>query len=211
MHLLLRQKASFNSPVWFNMGVETLPQCSATFINSVEDGMDSILALARTEWMLLAYGAGTGSNLSSIRSSKELLAGGAPAPGPLSFMRGLDAFAAVIKSGGKMRRAARMVLLNVDHPDVMDFIRCKAREEKKAWALIEAGYDPSLNGEAYASVFFQNSNNSVRVTDAFMKAVVDDGPWRSSWASPGIPRRRLPGTATTTVRWGWAMPTWARC
>ncbi|HLL53554.1 MAG TPA: vitamin B12-dependent ribonucleotide reductase, partial [Myxococcaceae bacterium] len=176
-HLLLRQKAAFNSPVWFNVGVEEQPQCSACFINSVDDSMDSILTLAKTEGMLFKYGSGTGSNLSSIRSSKELLAGGGTASGPVSFMKGFDAFAGVIKSGGKTRRAAKMVILNADHPDVLDFIRCKADEEKKAWALIDAGYDGSFNGEAYGSVFFQNSNNSVRVTDGFMKAVVEDLPW----------------------------------
>ncbi|MGA9523984.1 MAG: vitamin B12-dependent ribonucleotide reductase [Myxococcaceae bacterium] len=176
-HLLLRQKAAFNSPVWFNVGVEEHPQCSACFINSVDDSMESILGLAKTEGMLFKYGSGTGSNLSSIRSSKELLAGGGTASGPVSFMKGFDAFAGVIKSGGKTRRAAKMVILNADHPDVLEFIRCKASEEKKAWALIDAGYDGSFNGEAYASIFFQNSNNSVRVTDDFMKAVVEDKPW----------------------------------
>ncbi|PTL78196.1 vitamin B12-dependent ribonucleotide reductase [Vitiosangium sp. GDMCC 1.1324] len=176
-HLLLRQKAAFNSPVWFNVGVEEHPQCSACFINSVGDSMESILGLAKTEGMLFKYGSGTGSNLSTIRSSKELLAGGGTASGPVSFMKGFDAFAGVIKSGGKTRRAAKMVILNADHPDVLDFVRCKANEEKKAWALIEAGYDPSFNGEAYSSVFFQNSNNSVRVTDEFMRAVVNDGAW----------------------------------
>jgi ribonucleoside-diphosphate reductase alpha chain len=176
-HLLLRQKAAFNSPVWFNVGVEEHPQCSACFINSVDDSMESILGLCRTEGMLFKYGSGTGSNLSSIRSSRELLAGGGTASGPVSFMKGFDAFAGVIKSGGKTRRAAKMVILNADHPDVLDFVRCKATEEKKAWALIDAGYDGSFNGEAYGSIFFQNSNNSVRVTDDFMKAVVEDKPW----------------------------------
>src|SRR6266851_3215797 len=175
-HLLLRQKASFNSPVWFNVGVEEHPQCSACFINSVDDSMDSILTLAKTEGMLFKYGSGTGSNLSSIRSSRELLAGGGTASGPVSFMKGFDAFAGVIKSGGKTRRAAKMVILNSDHPDILPFIKCKASEEKKAWALIDAGYDSSFNGEAYSSIFFQNSNNSVRVTDEFMNAVVEDEP-----------------------------------
>ena len=186
-HLLLRQKASFNSPVWFNVGVEAQPQCSACFINSVEDSMDSILTLARTEGMLFKYGSGTGSNLSTIRGSKELLAGGGTASGPVSFMKGFDAFAGVIKSGGKTRRAAKMVILNADHPDILDFIRCKSAEEKKAWALIDAGYDPSFNGEAYSSVFFQNSNNSVRVTDDFMKAVVNDGAWTTKAVRDGHP------------------------
>ncbi|WP_224361805.1 vitamin B12-dependent ribonucleotide reductase [Hyalangium versicolor] len=186
-HLLLRQKASFNSPVWFNVGVEPHPQCSACFINSVEDHMESILTLAKTEGMLFKYGSGTGTNLSSLRASRELLAGGGTASGPVSFMKGFDAFAGVIKSGGKTRRAAKMVILNAEHPDVLDFIRCKSLEEKKAWALIEAGYDPSFNGEAYTSVFFQNSNNSVRVTDEFMKAVESDGAWTTRAVRDGRP------------------------
>ncbi|HVG57053.1 MAG TPA: vitamin B12-dependent ribonucleotide reductase [Hyalangium sp.] len=186
-HLLLRQKAAFNSPVWFNVGVEAHPQCSACFINSVEDSMESILTLAKTEAMLFKYGSGTGSNLSTLRSGRELLKGGGTASGPVSFMKGFDAFAGVIKSGGKTRRAAKMVILNAEHPDVLEFIRCKASEEKKAWALIEAGYDPSFNGEAYSSVFFQNSNNSVRVTDEFMQAVVDDGAWTTRAVKDGRP------------------------
>jgi ribonucleoside-diphosphate reductase alpha chain len=143
-HLLVYQKAAFNSPVWFNCGFETAPQCSACFINSVKDTMDSILTLARTEGMLFKFGSGTGSNLSAIRSSKELLAGGGTASGPVSFMKGYDAFAGVIKSGGKTRRAAKMVILNAEHPDIMEFINCKVEEEKKAWALIDAGYDVRL-------------------------------------------------------------------
>jgi len=178
-HLLVYQKAAFNSPVWFNVGFEKHPQCSACFINSVQDTMESILGLAKTEGMLFKYGSGTGSNLSNIRSSKELLAGGGTASGPVSFMKGFDAFAGVIKSGGKTRRAAKMVILNADHPDVEEFINCKVEEEKKAWALIDAGYDGSFTGPAYASVFFQNSNNSVRVTDEFMRAVMDDGDWQT--------------------------------
>jgi ribonucleoside-diphosphate reductase alpha chain len=178
-HLLVFQKAAFNSPVWFNVGFEKHPQCSACFINAVQDTMESILTLARTEGMLFKYGSGTGSNLSSIRSSRELLAGGGTASGPVSFMKGFDAFAGVIKSGGKTRRAAKMVILNADHPDIQDFINCKVEEEKKAWALIDAGYDGSFTGPAYASVFFQNSNNSVRVTDEFMRAVMDDGEWQT--------------------------------
>src|SRR6187549_2336174 len=174
-HLLVYQKAAFNSPVWFNVGIEPHPQCSACFINAVQDTMDSILGLAKTEGMLFKYGSGTGSNLSAIRSSKELLAGGGTASGPVSFMKGFDAFAGVIKSGGKTRRAAKMVILNAEHPDIVDFINCKVEEEKKAWALIDAGYDGSFTGTAYTSVFFQNSNNSVRVTDDFMRAVLDDG------------------------------------
>ncbi len=178
-HLLVYQKASFNSPVWFNCGFEPHPQCSACFINSVSDTMDSILSLARTEGMLFKFGSGTGSNLSPIRSSKELLAGGGTASGPVSFMKGFDAFAGVIKSGGKTRRAAKMVILNADHPDIVEFVHCKVEEEKKAWALIDAGYDGSFTGPAYSSVFFQNSNNSVRVTDEFMRAVLDDGEWQT--------------------------------
>jgi ribonucleoside-diphosphate reductase alpha chain len=176
-HILIYQKAAFNSPVWFNCGFEKAPQCSACFINSVQDTMDSILSLARTEGMLFKFGSGTGTNLSPIRSSKELLAGGGTASGPVSFMKGYDAFAGVIKSGGKTRRAAKMVILNADHPDIVEFINCKVEEEKKAWALIDAGYDGSFTGTAYSSVFFQNSNNSVRVTDDFMRAVLDDSTW----------------------------------
>jgi ribonucleoside-diphosphate reductase alpha chain len=178
-HLLVYQKAAFNSPVWFNVGFEKAPQCSACFINSVQDTMESILGLAKTEGMLFKFGSGTGSNLSSIRSSRELLAGGGTASGPVSFMKGFDAFAGVIKSGGKTRRAAKMVILNADHPDIVEFVNCKVEEEKKAWALIDAGYDGSFTGPAYSSVFFQNSNNSVRVTDEFMRAVLDDGEWQT--------------------------------
>ena len=176
-HLLVHQKMSFNSPVWFNVGIEARPQCSACFINSVQDTMSSIMDLAKTEAMLFKFGSGAGSNLSTIRSSKEKMTGGGTASGPVSFMRGYDAFAGVVKSGGKTRRAAKMVILDADHPDVVDFIDSKLNEEKKAWALIEAGYDPSFTGEAYGSVAFQNANHSVRVTDAFMQAVVDDKEW----------------------------------
>jgi ribonucleoside-diphosphate reductase alpha chain len=178
-HILVYQKAAFNSPVWFNCGFEKSPQCSACFINSVQDTMDSILTLARTEGMLFKFGSGTGTNLSPIRSSKELLAGGGTASGPVSFMKGYDAFAGVIKSGGKTRRAAKMVILDADHPDIVEFINCKVEEERKAWALIDAGYDGSFTGTAYSSVFFQNSNNSVRVTDDFMRAVLDDSTWET--------------------------------
>jgi ribonucleoside-diphosphate reductase alpha chain len=198
-HLLLNQKVAFNSPVWFNVGCDRLepnsdaqnwhwnaesrqvefsvtgytkPQCSACFINSVNDSLDSILTLAKTEGMLFKWGSGAGSNLSSIRGSMETLSGGGTASGPLSFMRGFDAFAGVIKSGGKTRRAAKMVILNIDHPDIEDFIECKVKEEEKAWHLIQAGYDGSgPDSEAYSSIFFQNANNSVRVTDEFMHAV----------------------------------------
>ena len=202
-HMLLTQKVAFNSPVWFNVGCDRLepqadgqnwhwdpatggvkyaatgyrnPQCSACFINSVEDSLDSILTLAKTEGMLFKWGSGTGTNLSPIRGSMELLSGGGQASGPLSFMRGFDAFAGVIKSGGKTRRAAKMVILNVDHPDIMDFIECKAREEAKAFTLIKAGYDGSgPDSEAFSSIFFQNANNSVRVSDEFMRAYENDG------------------------------------
>ncbi len=184
-HLLVQQKAAFNSPVWFNCGFEKAPQCSACFINSVLDTMDSILTLARTEGMLFKFGSGTGTNLSTIRSSKELLAGGGTASGPVSFMKGYDAFAGVIKSGGKTRRAAKMVILDAQHPDIVEFINCKVEEEKKAWALIDAGYDGSFTGTAYSSVFFQNSNNSVRVTDDFMRAVLDDGVWETHAVTDG--------------------------
>ena len=183
--LLVRQKAAFNSPVWFNCGFEKAPQCSACFINSVDDTMESILTLAKTEGMLFKFGSGTGTNLSPIRSSRELLAGGGTASGPVSFMKGYDAFAGVIKSGGKTRRAAKMVILNADHPDVMEFINCKVDEERKAWALIDAGYDGSFTGPAYSSVFFQNSNNSLRVPDEFMRAVLDDGEWKTRAVTDG--------------------------
>jgi len=184
-HLLVYQKGSFNSPVWFNCGFEKAPQCSACFINAVQDTMESILGLAKTEGMLFKFGSGTGSNLSAIRSSREVLAGGGTASGPVSFMKGFDAFAGVIKSGGKTRRAAKMVILNAEHPDIEEFINCKVEEEKKAWALIDAGYDGSFTGVAYGSVFFQNSNNSVRVTDEFMRAVLDDGEWQTRSVTTG--------------------------
>jgi ribonucleoside-diphosphate reductase alpha chain len=176
-HLLVHQKMSFNSPVWFNVGIEEKPQCSACFINSVQDSMSSIMDLAKTEAMLFKFGSGAGSNLSTIRSSKEKMSGGGTASGPVSFMKGYDAFAGVVKSGGKTRRAAKMVILDAGHPDVLEFIDSKLNEEKKAWALIEQGYDPSFTGEAYGSVFFQNANHSVRVTDEFMKAVEGDQEW----------------------------------
>jgi ribonucleoside-diphosphate reductase alpha chain len=214
-HLLLQQKAAFNSPVWFNVGCDRIepnsdaqnwhwneveqkveygvagyrkPQCSACFINSVHDSLDSILTLAKTEGMLFKWGSGTGSNLSPLRSSTEALSGGGTASGPLSFMKGFDAFAGVIKSGGKTRRAAKMVILNVDHPDIVDFVECKQKEEAKAWALIEHGYDGSgPDSDAYASVFFQNANNSVRVNDDFMYAVVRDGEFSTHAVKDGRP------------------------
>jgi ribonucleoside-diphosphate reductase alpha chain len=214
-HLLLQQKAAFNSPVWFNVGCDRIepnsdaqnwhwnpqpqrveygavgyknPQCSACFINSVHDSLDSILTLAKTEGMLFKWGSGTGTNLSPLRSSIEGLSGGGTASGPLSFMKGFDAFAGVIKSGGKTRRAAKMVILNVDHPDVMEFIECKQKEEAKAWALIEMGYDGSgPDSDAYSSIFFQNANNSVRVTDDFMYAVLRDGDFSTRSVKDGHP------------------------
>jgi ribonucleoside-diphosphate reductase alpha chain len=176
-HMLVQQKMAFNSPVWFNVGVEEKPQCSACFILSVEDTMESILEWCKTEGMIFKGGSGSGVNLSAIRSSKEQLSAGGQASGPISFMRGADSIAGSIKSGGKTRRAAKMVVLNVDHPDVEEFIECKVNEERKAYALGEAGWDMSLNGDAWASVQFQNANNSVRVTDDFMHAALDGRPW----------------------------------
>ena len=204
-HMLLTQKMAFNSPVWFNVGCDRLepfaagqnwhwdpmtggvvhaatgyknPQCSACFINSVEDSMEGIMDLARTEALLFKYGSGTGTNFSSLRSSREHVTGGGTASGPLSFMRGLDAFAGVIKSGGKTRRAAKMAILNVEHPDIVDFIECKAKEEAKAHTLIRNGYDGSgPDSEAFSSIFFQNANNSVRVSDEFMHAYETDGEY----------------------------------
>jgi ribonucleoside-diphosphate reductase alpha chain len=186
--ILINQRAAFNSPVWFNVGVSANPQCSACFINSVQDDMRSILQLAVTEGMLFKYGSGTGSNLSSLRSSREnLAASSGKSSGPVSFMRGYDAFAGVIKSGGKTRRAAKMVILNIDHPDIQEFTWCKAKEEKKAHALIDAGFDGSLNGDAYSSIFFQNANNSVRVTDAFMEAADRDADFWTKFVTSGEP------------------------
>ncbi len=190
--LLVNQHMSFNSPVWFNVGIEEHPQCSACFINSVRDSMSSILDLAKTEGMLFKYGSGTGSNLSTLRSSREKLSGGGTASGPVSFMKGFDAFAGVIKSGGKTRRAAKMVILNADHPDITDFINCKADEEKKAWALIEAGYDGGFNvpNGAYDSIAYQNANHSIRVTDEFMKAVLEDKEWVTKAVMDGRPMEK---------------------
>ncbi len=185
--LLVNQHLSFNSPVWFNVGIEEKPQCSACFINSVEDRMGSILDLAKTEGMLFKYGSGSGVNLSPLRSKRETLSGGGNASGPVSFMRGLDAFAGVIKSGGTNRRAAKMVVLDVGHPDIMEFVQCKASEEDKARKLIDAGYSGGLDGEAYNSVFFQNANNSVRVTDAFMRKVAEDRDWTTRFVASGEP------------------------
>src|SRR6202163_13823 len=213
VHLLIRQHVAFNSPVWFNVGCDriepksdatnwhwnfttnqvefgvtgyTRPQCSACFINSLKDSLDSILTLAKTEGMLFKWGSGTGTNLSTLRSSTEVLSGGGTASGPLSFMKGFDAFAGVIKSGGKTRRAAKMLILNIDHPDIVDFIECKSKEEAKAHALVAAGYDGSSpDAEAYSSIFFQNANNSVRVTDDFMYAVVRDTDFSTKTVTDG--------------------------
>jgi ribonucleoside-diphosphate reductase alpha chain len=189
-HLLVEQKMAFNSPVWFNVGVQARPQCSACFINSVQDNMDSIMNLAKTEGMLFKWGSGTGTNFSSLRGSRESLSGGGIASGPVSFMKGFDAFAGVIKSGGKTRRAAKMVILNVDHPDIMEFIESKTKEERKAHVLIEQGYNSSIDGEAYSSVFFQNANHSIRVTDDFMRAAEEDRDWWTRNVNDGEPADR---------------------
>ncbi|MGH9684619.1 MAG: vitamin B12-dependent ribonucleotide reductase [Candidatus Acidiferrales bacterium] len=186
-HLLVEQKMAFNSPVWFNVGVQAKPQCSACFINSVQDNMDSIMNLAKTEGMLFKWGSGTGTNFSSLRGSHESLSGGGIASGPVSFMKGFDAFAGVIKSGGKTRRAAKMVILNVEHPDIVEFIESKMKEERKAHVLIEQGYNSAIDGEAYASVFFQNANHSVRVTDDYMRAVEEDRDWWTHNVNDGKP------------------------
>ena len=186
-HILINQYAAFNSPVWFNVGVQERPQCSACFIVSIDDTLESLLEVQTIEGQLFKYGSGTGSNLSSIRSSRERLSGGGVPSGPVSFMRGYDSWAGIIKSGGKTRRAAKMQILNVNHPDVVEFITCKSKEEKKAWALIEQGYDGgfSVPGGAYDSVFFQNANLSVRATDDFMQAVVDDGNFETRRVTDG--------------------------
>ena len=190
-HLLVEQKMAFNSPVWFNVGVQPKPQCSACFINSVQDSMESIMGLTKTEGMLFKWGSGTGTNFSTLRGSRESLSGGGIASGPVSFMKGFDAFAGVIKSGGKTRRAAKMVILNIDHPDIVEFIECKVKEENKAHTLIEQGYDSSIDGEAYSSIFFQNANHSVRVTDDFMQAVEDNRDWWTKNVTDGQPNEKL--------------------
>jgi ribonucleoside-diphosphate reductase alpha chain len=190
-HLLVEQKMSFNSPVWFNVGVQSKPQCSACFINSVKDTMESIMGLTRTEGMLFKWGSGTGTNFSSLRGSRETLSGGGIASGPVSFMKGFDAFAGVIKSGGKTRRAAKMVILNIDHPDIVEFIECKRKEERKAHVLIEQGYDSAIDGDAYSSIFFQNANHSVRVTDDFMRAAEEDRDWWTKNVIDGQPAEKL--------------------
>lgn len=184
-HLLLHQMAAFNSPVQFNVGIKKNPQCSACFINSVEDNMASIMKLAKTEATIFKGGSGSGVNLSKVRASCEPLAVGGFASGPVSFMRGYDSFAGAIKSGGATRRAAKMVILNADHPDIKEYIWCKALEEKKAHGLIGLGYDDSIDGEAYRSVQFQNANNSVSLTDEFMKAVLKDGEWKTRKVTTG--------------------------
>jgi ribonucleoside-diphosphate reductase alpha chain len=190
-HLLVEQKMAFNSPVWFNVGVQPKPQCSACFINSVQDNMESIMGLTRTEGMLFKWGSGTGTNFSSLRGSKETLSGGGIASGPVSFMKGFDAFAGVIKSGGKTRRAAKMVILNIDHPDIVEFIACKMKEERKAHVLIGQGYDSGIDGDAYSSIFFQNANHSVRVTDDFMRAAEEDRDWWTRNITDGQPNEKL--------------------
>ena len=189
-HLLVEQKMAFNSPVWFNVGVQAHPQCSACFINSVEDSMPSIMNLAKTEGMLFKWGSGTGTNFSTLRAKHESLSGGGIASGPLSFMKGFDAFAGVIKSGGRTRRAAKMVILNVEHPDIVDFIDSKMKEERKAHTLIEQGYDPSIDGEAYGSIFYQNANHSIRVTDEYMQAVEEDRDWWTKNVLDGEPSEK---------------------
>jgi ribonucleoside-diphosphate reductase alpha chain len=186
-HILLHQMAAFNSPVWFNVGFEESPQCSACFILSVKDTMESILAWNTKEGMIFRGGSGSGINLSNIRGSMEPLAKGGTASGPVSFMRGADSWAGTIKSGGKTRRAAKMVVLNIDHPDILDFITCKAREEEKALALRNAGFDMSIDGEGFFSIQYQNANNSVRVTDEFMRAVENDEDWRLTERATGKP------------------------
>ncbi|MCY3413011.1 MAG: vitamin B12-dependent ribonucleotide reductase [Candidatus Heimdallarchaeota archaeon] len=189
--IIMHQRMAFNSPVWFNLGTVSKPQGSACFINSVEDNMNSILELAKTEGMIFKYGSGSGVNLSPLRSKGELLSTGGTSSGPLSFMKGYDSFAGSIKSGGKTRRAAKMVLLDDTHPDVIEFIESKEKEEKKAWALIDAGYDGSFTGEAYSSVFFQNANHSVRVSDEFMEKVVTDGTWNLVNVNDGEVRKTV--------------------
>jgi ribonucleoside-diphosphate reductase alpha chain len=184
-YALVNQYLCFNSPVWFNVGVEEKPQCSACFILSIDDSIDSILDWYRTEGKIFKGGSGSGINLSTLRSSREHVTAGGLASGPVSFMRGADSVAGTIKSGGKTRRAAKMVVLNAEHPDIVEFVESKAKEEKKAYALGEAGYDMSLDGDAWISIQYQNANNSVRVTDEFMQAVVDGGKWQTRYVISG--------------------------
>ncbi|MCP4379786.1 MAG: vitamin B12-dependent ribonucleotide reductase, partial [bacterium] len=221
-YLCVNQYGAFNSPVWFNVGLfhqygiegsegnchwnrETdrpertmrsyeYPQASACFIQSVDDTMEDIMRLAQDEAMLFKYGSGTGTDLSTLRSSHETLSGGGTPSGPLSFMRIFDQIAAVVRSGGKTRRAAKMQSLRCDHPDIMEFISCKMVEERKAWALIEQGYDGSFNGEAYASVMYQNANLSIRVTDEFMDAAVNGTTWQTHEVTTGEPSVEYPAT-----------------
>ncbi len=190
--ILVNQLAAFNSPVWFNVGFEERPQCSACFILSIEDSMDSILDWIRREGIIFRGGSGSGVNLSRLRSSKEQLSKGGHASGPVSFMRGADASAGTIKSGGKTRRAAKMVVLDVDHPDILEFVWCKAREEEKARVLEAAGYDMSLDSPDWSSIQYQNANNSVRVSDSFMQAVDSDGDWNLT--------ARTDGTVVETIK-----------
>lgn len=187
LELLVHQKASFNSPVWFNVGVLDKPQCSACFILSVEDTMESILDWYRQEGIIFKGGSGSGVNVSSLRSVREPLSGGGTASGPISFMKAADASAGVIKSGGKTRRAAKMVIMDVDHPDILEFIRCKAREETKARILAASGLGSTPEGDAQSSVAFQNSNHSVRVTDDFMQADANDEEWKTRFVLTGEP------------------------
>ena len=183
--ILVNQLAAFNSPVWFNVGFEEKPQCSACFILSIDDSMDAILDWIRREGVIFRGGSGSGVNLSRLRSSKEQLSKGGYASGPVSFMRGADASAGTIKSGGKTRRAAKMVVLDVDHPDIIEFIWCKAHEEEKARVLEAAGYDMSLDSPDWASIQYQNANNSVRVSDAFMEAAEADDDWNLTARTDG--------------------------
>src|SRR5918997_1341151 len=190
-HILLNQLAAFNSPVWFNVGFEENPQCSACFILSVDDSMESILEWNTKEGKIFRGGSGSGINLSTIRGSMEPLSKGRTASGPVSFMRGADSWAGTIKSGGKTRRAAKMVVLDVDHPDIRDFIWCKALEEEKAAALRDAGFDMSIDGDGFQSIQYQNANNSVRLTDEFMLAVENDAEWQLIARSTGEPTATL--------------------
>ena len=206
-HILLHQKAAFNSPVWFNVGFEEHPQCSACFILSVEDTMESILDWNTKEGQIFRGGSGSGINLSNIRGSVEHLSKGGLASGPVSFMRGADAWAGTIKSGGKTRRAAKMVVLDVDHPDIEDFVWCKAKEEEKAGALRDAGFDMSIDGEGFTSIQYQNANNSVRVTDEFMEAVEAGESWDLLARKDGDDdeERRRPRPAAPALRRGLAL------
>src|SRR5213596_1051487 len=190
--ILVNQYAAFNSPVWFNVGFEEKPQCSACFILSIDDSMESILDWIRREGVIFRGGSGSGVNLSKLRSSKEQLSKGGYASGPVSFMRGADASAGTIKSGGKTRRAAKMVVLDVDHPDIEEFIWCKAHEEEKARVLEQAGYDMSLDSRDWASIQYQNANNSVRVSDTFMEAAEAGSDWNLT--------ARTDGTVVATVK-----------